>query len=766
MTTATRPARHRARSRAPLTDDAALTTCAPRTSWLPRLLWLPWLLWALLAGMPSAASATEATLDIPRVIAGPAAESADATAPGRVFFLGTGGFTWADVSPNATPALWELLATGASAVTSVRSVNPNTCPVDGWLALSAGQRAAAPNAAETALRPSTKPCPVLPEPASSPVPGWSEYVRAAESLRFDAELGLLGRQLAAASVSALAIGPGAAVGLADPEGVVVDLAPVDWASTTPELLRATVGTARVVLLDIGAVRDPEELAKGETPPAADTRAQLDEVSRRVGLVTAALEPQDTIIVAALADAGADPRLRPVVIRGPAYGPGDLYSPSTRIPGLIQSADLSVTILRLSGAQVPTGLGGALLAASAPGGSDAEATAARQLRLSDIDNASHEIHPLVPIFFYGLIIAQLLIYLFTWHVWRRQRGTLAQRTRLIRIVRVVGILAASVPAATFLANLLPWWRLAHPLPGIVGSVSLFVALIAGCALLPPWGRTLMGPVAVVGGATMLVLAVDVMTGSRLQQSSLMGLQPVVGGRFYGMGNVTFAIFATGSLMLAIAVAHYTLRHAGRSAAIAAVALIGVLTVVIDGNPAWGADGGGPPAYLPGLAYFLLALLGIGMTWRRGAVIAVGTVGLFLLVGFLDSLRAPENQSHLGRFFDKLGSGGALEIVLRKAEQNWGILISSPLTVLVPFGLFFVIYVLLRPTSWGSRALHRSFERVSPLRSGLIAWLVVMTIGFFINDSGVAIPAVGATVAIPLVVAISSRTLLEESQTQSV
>ena len=86
--------------------------------------------------------------------------------------------------------------------------------------------------------------------------------------------------------------------------------------------------------------------------------------------------------------------------------------------------------------------------------------------------------------------------------------------------------------------------------------------------------------------------------------------------------------------------------------------------------------------------------------------------------------------------------------------------------MPFGLFFVIYVLLRPTSWGSRALHRSFERVSPLRSGLIAWLVVMTIGFFINDSGVAIPAVGATVAIPLVVAISSRTLLEESQTQSV
>lgn len=110
------------------------------------------------------------------------------------------------------------------------------------------------------------------------------------------------------------------------------------------------------------------------------------------------------------------------------------------------------------------------------------------------------------------------------------------------MRVVGVIAASVPAAAFLANLIPWWRSAHPLPAIVGSVALFVALIAGAALLPPWGRTLMGP-AVVGGATMLVLAADVMTGSRLQQSSLMGLQPVVSGRFYGMGNVTFSIFAT-------------------------------------------------------------------------------------------------------------------------------------------------------------------------------------------------------------------------------
>ena len=163
---------------------------------------------------------------------------------------------------------------------------------------------------------------------------------------------------------------------------------------------------------------------------------------------------------------------------------------------------------------------------------------------------------------------------------------------------------------------------------------------------------------------------------------------------------------------------------------------------------------------GVAYFALALLGIAMTWKRAVLIGGITAGLFVLVGFLDSRRAPESQSHLGRFFDEIGSGQALNIVIRKAEQNFGILISSELSILVPFALVFVIYVLLRPTSWGSRALHRSFERVPTLRPGLIGWLIVMVIGFFINDSGVAIPAVGAAVAIPLVIAIATRTLLEE------
>ena len=72
----------------------------------------------------------------------------------------------------------------------------------------------------------------------------------------------------------------------------------------------------------------------------------------------------------------------------------------------------------------------------------------------------------------------------------------------------------------------------------------------------------------------------------------------------------------------------------------------------------------------------------------------------------------------------------------------------------------VYVLARPTTRAAGFLRRSFGRVQLLRSGLIAVMVMWVLGFALNDSGAAIPAVGATLAIPLVIAIALRTLEDE------
>ena len=689
----------------------------------------------------------------------PTARSAPAAAaastPRPVVVVGTGGVTWSDVSPAATPALWSLLQGGASASLTVRSVHSNTCPVDGWLTLSAGERAGDRDAGADS-RPA---CRALREPAADgAVPGWATYRRIAAGEDFDAHLGLLGDELARGGGCVRPIGPGAALAAATSAGTVTGYAPYD-----ARTLRAQLAACPVSFVDVGAVRDPADVDPAdEVRPSASRAAQVRAVDARVGQVLAAAPAGADVLVASLSDAGESERLRLAALRGPDVPPGTLESTSTRQAGLIQLADLTATVLARAGRPDPAGVSGNPLRVVPADDTSAAAAADRLQRLIDYDQASHEVHSLVPPFFNGWVIVQILIYAFVAVVWRRRWGSEDTRLRLLRLVLRVAIIAAAVPVSTFLANLLPWWRFSSPMLAVVGSVGVFVAVISSVALLGPWRRALFGPAAVVSAATMVVLAADVMTGSRLQLSSLMGLQPVVGGRFYGMGNVTFALFATATIMLCIAVADHFVRAGRRPVAVGAVSAIGLAAVVVDASPAWGSDFGGPPAFLPALAFFVLAVAGVRLTWRRALAIGGGTVLFLLVIGFADWLRPPESRSHLGRFVQTAIDGGAATIILRKARQNWDILTGSTLTLLVPIGLVFIVYILARPTSWGSRALQRAYERAPLLRPGLISLLVLFLIGFAANDSGTAIPAVGATLALPLVIAISVRTLLDETR----
>ena len=145
---------------------------------------------------------------------------------GPIVVVGTGGLSWSDVSAQATPALWSLLRDGATAALSVRSVHANTCPVDGWLTLSAGEQAgdAGPGRGSGAK----PPCRSLPEHLTTPpagmtagkVPHWDEYLAAAAATRFSASPGLLGDQVAAHGSCIQAVGPGAALGAARSNGIV------------------------------------------------------------------------------------------------------------------------------------------------------------------------------------------------------------------------------------------------------------------------------------------------------------------------------------------------------------------------------------------------------------------------------------------------------------------------------------------------------------------------------------------------------------------
>jgi hypothetical protein len=170
-------------------------------------------------------------------------------------------------------------------------------------------------------------------------------------------------------------------------------------------------------------------------------------------------------------------------------------------------------------------------------------------------------------------------------------------------------------------------------------------------------------------------------------------------------------------------------------------------------------------VPAFAVLTLLVLGIRLTWRKVILIGVGTVAMLTVVSVLDWLRPTDSQTHLGRFVQTVIDGGAWQVISRKGEQNLSILFGSVLSILVPFAALFVVLVLMRPSSVGAGALQRAYDRSPTLRQGLGCLLLLLGIGFAVNDSGTAIPAVGFTLAIPLIIAASVQALEDDERRAS-
>ncbi|WP_345710481.1 hypothetical protein, partial [Kineococcus glutinatus] len=700
---------------------------------------------------------------------------------GPVVLVGFSGVRWADVDAERTPGLWSMVQDGAIGTVAVRSVYTAACPGDGWLALSAGRRAtdfAAGSGSHT-----TAPCAQVPavthdtpaEPAlvAGVQPEMARYRSTAAAGTFGARPGLLGEVLGRNGVRTAAVGPGAGIALADLDGDVT-VAPADGDS--PDDLAAAVrlalaGGAALVVVAAGVLRDPADLPAREPAPAASRAEQVAAVDARVAAVLAAVPDVAaggaTVLATSLADAGATPHLQFAAALGRApdggYEAALLGSRATRQDGIVQTTDLTPTLLDLvlgPGGHEAADLTGQLVGAPVnPVAGSPEEAADRVRKVRDLDQAAQAVQPLIKWFFSGLVAAQILLYVVATLAVRRHRGGRLGRARVLAWMRRVAVVCGTVPAATFLANLLPWWRAgtttASHLAAVSGAVALFVAGLTAVALLGPWRRHPLGPAAVVGAMTATVLTVDVATGTHLSTSSLIGLQPVVAGRFYGLGNTQFALFATGALLLTVALADRLVLAGRRAAAVAVVVVLGVVATYVDGVV--GSDFGGPPAILPAFALLALAVAGIRMSWRRALALGAGTVVVISAIAAADWLRPAEERTHLGRFVQTVLDGGAWQVVQRKGLQNLHILVGSVLTLMLPPAAAFVAFVLMRPSALGVRALQRTYDHHPVLRPGCVAMLVLWAVGFAVNDSGTTVPAVGAMLALPLLIAAAVRTL---------
>ncbi len=658
--------------------------------------------------------------------------------------VGLGGLSWDDVSAKDSPTLWGLLRDGSAASVSVKSLRLTTCPTDGWATVSAGE-AAGPDTSEA--RPSCASLPSVAGDATSGyrVIGFDELATASREAEFRARLGLLGDSFAAGKTCIQAIGPGAGLAAATSDGKVAKYSLFQATTLVSDLAQCPVS-----IVDVGGIdaTDPDRTRHIE---------KINSIERRVEQVIDAMPNGADLLVVGLADRDQQERLRLLTASGPHYGPGLLASASTRLTGVAQLSDITATILQRGGVNPVAAIGGRALSV-VPSANNSESTAASKLTvLTDIDTRADAMHRIVAPFLVIWLAGTALGLLVLWVVVRRARpwNRRLTRARVLRMVRLVGLLSAAMPAATFLANLIPWWRWSTDT--IVLAVMLFVlvfvisAAITLVCLRGPWSSSALGPLAAMSAVTAGVIGVDLLTGSHLQISSIFGLQPLVGGRFYGMGNVAFALYAAAVLLLCAALAHALVRRNAPRLAVFAMVVVGGVALAVDVLPAWGADFGGPIALVPALGFLLMGVMG----WRtsaRNVLIVLVAAGLVVgLVCYLDWRRPESERSHPGRFLQTVIDGGAWDVMSRKFLANVSLAIHLPVLLFLSAVLMAIVVVIVwRPGALGTEPLKRLLAEAPLMHRGLWSIIVMAAIGFLTNDSGAAIPPVAAIFTVPLVV----------------
>jgi len=682
-----------------------------------------------------------------------AAEPTDEIAAARpVVLVGVGGLHWDDVDRTGTPTLWRMVDEGSVGSISVHTSAAQMCRLGGWLTISAGRRVPPVESPQT-VPPAQDgsgeqggsgeqddtggtgdDCPPLPGistddalPGPATVDGWGDLVDPPSA---DVPAGSYGTPGTVATLIAptqrctTAIGAGAALALADEQGSLAR-----YAQYLGEVADPALVACPVTVVDGGDL--PADRAERR-----DALSLLDDELRRI---VAAVETGTRVVVAGTSDGPTGETGLQAVVQWRAGGGtvGWLTSDSTRRTGIVTLTDLSATLVDAAGADTSE-LDGAPLRVSAERRMTADRTVENRRYLTEMTTIAPHLLPLLLGVVGGacaLVLAAVVLL--------RRRGR-RPVPALRRLTVALLLLGACTPVGAQLAALSRWWGSPAPMFAAAawwGAAAVGTALVAwGVMRLLPVSRWRLATAA--AGVTWVVVTVDGVTGTVLQQGSVLGIS-TLGARYYGFGNTTFGVYAAAGLVLAAGLAAYALERGRRRLAVAGVAVIGLVSVVVDGWPAFGADFGGVLALVPAFAVLLVGVAGGVIGVRRVLAYLGVAVALVAVVSVVDWAR-PGRGSHLGQFVQRVLDGDAFGVVAGKAAGAWAT-VAEPIGMVAAVVCLAVCAVLVGPDRWRPPVLRGLYTTWPGLRRTLLAVVVAAVLGSLLNDSGVVVASAVLAVA---------------------
>lgn len=434
-----------------------------------------------------------------------------------------------------------------------------------------------------------------------------------------------------------------------------------------------------------------------------------EAPRPKGEKASRLLGSDRLTIAIARPTGESDAPLPIGIAGPGFD-GNLTSGSTRTDGYVLSTDVAPTILSHFGIEIPSAMSGQPIRAE--GVVDPAAVESLGARMDVISSRRGTV--------VGLPIAAWLL--------------------VALGVALIGGAALAGPAVRLLALSLVYLPLLLLLGAALEPGEASEALLVGfgaplLAMLTLALLTGYRALAVASALTVLAYAVDVIAGSPLTSLSLLGPNPGLGVRFYGIGNELEALLAvlvvagTGAGLAGFA------GHAPRRSAAVAFLVLGFLAAAVFAAGRFGADVGAAIVFPVGAAVAAISIAGRGRRPMALAVIAA-PVAVLALLALIDLVSGA--NAHLTRSVLDAGGLGSLADVAQRRLQLSVHSFGRPVLLLflpVVFGLALLAYLRRdRLAVWLTGA--------PALRAGLLGALAATLIGTLANDSGALLLEIGA------------------------
>jgi hypothetical protein len=470
-----------------------------------------------------------------------------------------------------------------------------------------------------------------------------------------------------------------------------------------------------------AVTDEAVLRRAESAPAEIEPGLLAESLRAAGESFAVREVRlgdlprlverlrgEDLLIAIERPPPSENRALAIGIAGRGFD-GALTSDSTRLDGYVLSTDVAPTILERLGVDVPSPMSGR------PIRTEDEVDPAAVTELGDrMAVISERRGPVI-----GLsLLAWLLVLGLTAAIGRGAAARIG--------VRLVGLSVIYLPLALLIAAALEPGETAEVLLAMFGAPALAVATLAGFG-----GYRAL---AVASGLTVLAYALDVIAGSPLTSLSLLGPNPGLGVRFYGIGNELEALLAvlvvagTGAALTGFAPSLPPRRAA------AAFLATGLCAAVVFAAGRFGADVGAAIVFPVGAA---VAAAVIAARRRRSAFLVVALpLAALALLALADLFSSAD--AHLTRsVLDAGGLGELGEVAQRRLQLS-----ANSFTRPIVLAFLPVIAVLLALAVARRDRLNAWLSGRSAMRAALIGAVAATAVGTLANDSGALLLEIGS------------------------